>query len=118
LRSSGKEVRWCSRSYWRIHGMKKVLKITSKLILSSLRWQIPGAGSIGNSVLVSFHSVANSWACEVVRVVFWFLVMEVPSMMKWLCGIWTWSLAAHRMRSMWWSKTINFMVGSRRAEVE
>jgi hypothetical protein len=60
LRTSGKEVRRCPRDWRRTHGMKKVLKITSKLILSSLKCQIPGAGRAGNSILVSFHSVTNS----------------------------------------------------------
>jgi hypothetical protein len=38
---------------------EKVLKVTSELILSSLKWQIPGSEEVGNSLLVSFHSVAN-----------------------------------------------------------
>jgi hypothetical protein len=32
----------------------------SKWILASLKWQIPGAGRIGNSILVSFLPVTNS----------------------------------------------------------
>jgi hypothetical protein len=43
-----------------------------------------GSGGVGNSILVSFHPVTNSGGSEAIRVqvVFWFLVMEVPSMIK------------------------------------
>jgi hypothetical protein len=39
-----------------------------------LKCQIPGAGRAGNSILVSFHSVTNSWGSEDLRVKVVFLV--------------------------------------------
>jgi hypothetical protein len=39
---------------------KKVLKISSKLIFSTFKWQNPGSWGVGKSILVSFHSVTNS----------------------------------------------------------
>jgi hypothetical protein len=35
---------------------KKHVEMASKLILSSLKWQILGSGRVGNSIFVSFHS--------------------------------------------------------------
>jgi hypothetical protein len=63
---------------------------------------------------ISQLSLCNKFYSEATRVhvVFWFLVMEAPSMMEWLCGIWTWGLEAHRIRSMCLSKTINTMQGA------
>jgi hypothetical protein len=86
----------------RSHGTKKLLRITSKLIFSCLKGQIPGSHGVGNRILVRFHPVKNSCGGEYIRVnvVFWLLVIEIPSTMKWLCGIWTWCPATHMMRSM------------------
>jgi hypothetical protein len=39
---------------------KKVLRISSKLIFSSVKWQIPGSWGVGNSILVRFHPVTCS----------------------------------------------------------